>query len=389
MNAESERPVAKRMTPEAEQCFFGYYDICPWDAKEERMLYLRAPFRDREPAPEDKVTINILDIQSGKSETVAETAAWNFQQGCMLHWMPPDNESKIIFNRRLGDRFAAVELDLADGRERELSAPIAALAQDGKTAAGLNFARIARTRPGYGYAGLPDPGEKENHPENDGLFIIDTQSGESRLIVSMARIRDLPDAPEAMKREKMWFNHAIFNADATRLSMLARYEVPMGADKKKRFTALFTVRPDGSELRKVFDYGLVSHYDWRAPEEVVAWADLGGKADPHYYLYDHATGETRRVLPKLDVRDGHFSYDGELRRVVTDAFVGDQHRRDMIVYDTATDETTELGRFHSMAPLAGPIRCDLHPRWNRSYSKASFDSTHEGYRGMYVVEAGE
>lgn len=385
MSQGNSNNIARRMTPEGLQCFFGYYDICPWDAREERILYLQAPFRDREPEPEDKVTTNILEIESGKREIVSETKAWNFQQGCMLHWMPPDNESKIIFNRRLEDRFAAVELDIATGRQRELSAPIAALSHDGKMAAGLNFARIARTRPGYGYTGLPDPYENENHPENDGLYIIDTSSGESKLIVSMAQIRDLPDAPGALKLEKMWFNHAIFNADATRLSILVRYEVDMGS-KKKRFTAMFTVKTDGSDLRKVFDYGLVSHYDWRGADEVATWADLGREAEPHYYMYNHATGQNSRVMPKLTVRDGHFSYDGELRRVLTDSFLGEKNCRDMVIYDTETDEMKTLGRFHSMEPLSGPIRCDLHPRWNRSFTKAAFDSTHEGYRGMYVVD---
>jgi hypothetical protein len=34
------------------------------------------------------------------------------------------------------------------------------------------------------------------------------------------------------------------------------------------------------------------------------------------------------------------------------------------------------------------IRCDLHPRWNRAGDAISFDSLHEGFRGVYSMEIG-
>ena len=41
--------------------------------------------------------------------------------------------------------------------------------------------------------------------------------------------------------------------------------------------------------------------------------------------------------------------------------------------------------FYSMLPSCVDIRCDLHPRWNRTGTAFSFDSTHEGFRGIYEV----
>ena len=35
------------------------------------------------------------------------------------------------------------------------------------------------------------------------------------------------------------------------------------------------------------------------------------------------------------------------------------------------------------------VRCDLHPRWNRKGNAITFDSTHEGFRGIYRVELTE
>jgi hypothetical protein len=47
-----------------------------------------------------------------------------------------------------------------------------------------------------------------------------------------------------------------------------------------------------------------------------------------------------------------------------------------------------IGRFDSPGVArGGPMRCDLHPRWNRSGDKVSLDSTHEGgRRQIYVVD---
>ena len=47
----------------------------------------------------------------------------------------------------------------------------------------------------------------------------------------------------------------------------------------------------------------------------------------------------------------------------------------------------ELGRFHSPPRYAGPVRCDLHPRWSRDGGQVCIDSVHEGSRQMYVIDA--
>lgn len=46
----------------------------------------------------------------------------------------------------------------------------------------------------------------------------------------------------------------------------------------------------------------------------------------------------------------------------------------------------ELGKFYTMPRSVIDIRCDLHPRWNETGSMISFDSTHEGRRGIYLVQ---
>ena len=67
---------------------FGYYDKCPWDVSGRYLLALRAPFCDRSPEAEDVATLGLVDLHEGdRCRPFAETRAWNWQQGCMLHWL--------------------------------------------------------------------------------------------------------------------------------------------------------------------------------------------------------------------------------------------------------------------------------------------------------------
>ena len=58
----------------------------------------------------------------------------------------------------------------------------------------------------------------------------------------------------------------------------------------------------------------------------------------------------------------------------------------LAITDLNTMKTKSLGKYVSMFKTQCDIRCDLHPSWNVECSAVSFDSTHEGYRGIYVVD---
>ena len=46
----------------------------------------------------------------------------------------------------------------------------------------------------------------------------------------------------------------------------------------------------------------------------------------------------------------------------------------------------DLGAFHAPPEFDGPLRVDLHPRWNRDGTALCIDSVHEGTRQMYTVD---
>ena len=108
------------VSPEGKYCFFGYYDKCQWDEKEEYMLFHEAGFQDRLPAKEDSVKICLLETRTGRVEILDETYAWNFQQGAMLQWLPGQ---RVLYNARKNGQFISVIRDISGGSIKEMGVP--------------------------------------------------------------------------------------------------------------------------------------------------------------------------------------------------------------------------------------------------------------------------
>ncbi|HEY3418530.1 MAG TPA: hypothetical protein VGM23_16765, partial [Armatimonadota bacterium] len=147
----------ERITPPGEHFFFGYYDNPAWSGDEQYHLCHRVPFFDRLPGEDDAAELGMIRAADQTYFAFADTTAWNFQQGSMLQWNPDAPNTEVLFNRRSGDRYVGVRLNVFTDQEHQLTQPVAAVSPAGRWAVGLNFSRIFDFRAGYGYAGIPDP----------------------------------------------------------------------------------------------------------------------------------------------------------------------------------------------------------------------------------------
>ena len=362
--------------------FFGYYDKTPWDATGQSLLALEVPFMDRPPTPDDIATIGVVDPVRCTFVPVTETRAWNWQQGCMLHWLPTAPDREIIFNDRDGDHFVSVIMDVRTGARRTLPLPIYALAPDGHAAIVPNFSRLATQRPGYGYAGVPDPWADRREPEDNGIYWMNLTTGAHRRILSIAEVAQFR-RKASMDGVDHWLNHLQFNPDGTRFIFLHRWRRP---EDGKWWTRLLTAAPDGSALRDVADDGMVSHFDWRDPAHLLAWAKQPGHGD-HYYLFADRDGSAGDIVgDSVLTTDGHCSYSPDRRWILTDTYPDAADRRTLLLYDPTTGQRIDLARFYSPPNVSGELRCDLHPRWNRDGTQVCIDSAHAGERQMYVLD---
>lgn len=373
------------VTPGEGHFFFGYYEKSPWRPGGSEMLACRAGFMDRPPGPDDEIEVGLVNPrQPGGFTPLATTRAWNWQQGCMLQWL---DESRIVFNDRRGDRFVAVILHVDTGERRELPRPIYTVSAANDVASSLNFARLHRLRPGYGYAGVEDPTAHAEAPADDGLWVMRLSTGEASLICSIDEARRLLPEREHRTGRAHWMNHAQFAPGGQRLAVLHRWH--SGEPSPPWRTRMLTLNVDGSERFPLVDLGMASHYDWGDDRHLVAYARAPRDGAPRdgFFVFRDQTPAAAPLAPDQLSADGHCSYSPDRRWVLNDTYPdpADRHRTLMLI--RVSDQAIfTIGRF--LGPMGGAveIRCDLHPRWSRDGAEVCIDSIHEGRRAMYVID---
>ena len=147
----------KRITPKNKHFFFGYYNMSPWNKEENKILANNPNFIDRHPTKEDKLPIGYFE--GNKFIKIDKTPAWNWQQGCLMQWLPNSND-KIIYNSRKGNKFISIIYDIKRKKKKEICSPIYSIHSSGNYAISINFSRLNDIRRGYSYSGLNDKNAK-------------------------------------------------------------------------------------------------------------------------------------------------------------------------------------------------------------------------------------
>jgi hypothetical protein len=406
--------------------FFGYYDKCPWDLSGHRLLAHQVHLDSDEPDEGDPATIGIIRLDdNNRFEPIADTRAWNFQQGAMLQWHPKDPNRFVIFNDIREGRFVTRVIDLINREESTLDRPVAAVSPDGRYGYSLNFSRLQDLRPGYGYPGVPDVYETDACPESDGIYRIDFESGESELLVSMSDVAAVGKGSPG-SNTMQWLNVLLVNPDSSRVCFVHRWTDEFGG----LATRLMAVCADGSDLRCVEDGGYVSHFDWKSPTELLAWtrrqSDHGGSSKrrllaagslpilqspplswamdvlrksvipwvrqkvvgDRFALYNLDQGDLKEIGVGALPEDGHCSYSPDQSLILMDTYPREARQAKLLLYDESRDIRIDIGRFYSPPRYTGPVRCDLHACWSRDGRQICIDSTHEGSRQIYIIDIG-
>ena len=375
---------ARRLTPAGEHWFFGYYDIPGFSRDGKKHLCHRVPFFDRLQTKDDVAELCIIDIESGKAEPFSTTRAWNFQQGSMLQWHPT-KENTVIHNDWRDGRYVGVERDMTTGKERLYERPVTNVSPAGTHALSVNFDRMFDFRPGYGYCQQKDLLAGVNVPRDDGVWLVDLATGKAKLTIPYTAMMELLGAPEGDPEPKLLINHITFNTDGTRFVFLVRnFPRPEGHWR----TALLTADTDGGGLFKLAGWHYASHYHWRDPEVVTfhsGGAELGMLGPQLYELVDR-THAGRAIDPGFFLRDGHNSYSPDREFMLYDSYPDRADLRHLYLYHLKHGRGALLGSFLSLPEITGDIRCDLHPLWSPCGKRFSFDSIHEGYRGLYLMD---
>jgi hypothetical protein len=371
--------IANRVLEYPIEHFFGYYDKSPWNNTGRYILTIQVPLSGRHPLPNEVAIVGYVDTEdSNKFFPIDKTKTWNLQQGCMLQWLGPNFSDKVIYNDELNGKYVSCIYNITTNKKRILERPIYSVSKDGKWALSLNFSRLHRLRPGYGYSNLVDNTEGILYPENDGIWLLDIEKNISRLIISVADIVKI-GWNNTMDSVEHKFNHLEISPDGKRFMFLHRWK-----KNNIRYSRLFTANLDGTEIYCVADDQMVSHSCWKNNNQILSWARKEGFGD-NYYLFTDKSEKFEIIGKGILNEDGHPSYSPDGRYILTDTYPDKTRMRSLIIYDTYTNKKYVLGKYFAPFKYDEEVRCDLHPRWNRNGSKICFDSVHDGKRGQYII----
>jgi hypothetical protein len=350
--------------------FFGYIGHVkntPWSGDSRYMALLRTGFQDHRPAPEEAADIVLVDTRRRNAITAIDRSrAWNPQQGTMLYWNPKRASRQLIFNDRdpKTNRVFAVLFDISKQKRikeyRYDDTPFgnSGVAQNGGYFLGINYGRLARLRPVTGYADAYDWTVGVAAPDDDGIFLVEIESGRKRLLVSFRQLAGLlrerrPDIGE----KHLFINHTLWNRQDNRIYFYVRADFEA---KQGKVDVPCIIRPDGTGLTLLRQF-IGGHPEWEFGSRMIG--SVGGRQ----ILYDVDKQEivgqigTPEILPQPG-GDGALSPDGKWFasgfRVRRENFYAIVNRGD--------GSHVRTRGFPVVGWVSGELRLDPAPCWNRS-----------------------
>ena len=388
-----------------EHLFASYFAINSWSPNNRYVTVLETDLNGRLPEPNERCTLGVVDLQDGnKFIPVTTTACWNFQEAAMAHWIDDDT---FLFNDVRNGKFVTVVMNWKTKKEvRILPLPVSAVSEDRTWAVSINYARLSLTRPDYGYAGPgQDAREDVEWPEDDGLWVMDLKTGEHKLILSIAQGRSLMPATQADPKKPghplAYYCHTIIQKDKAGSHIFFLARSVDWFDKKihkasRWHTTSFTVRKDGTELRRCFKDGWAgSHFNWApdgSPKLLVtaAWDGhiKGEWARTAWSPVEFTVGEeekVRRIGAGVLDWDWHCIYSPDGKFMSGDTYWTANNERPFVLVRLADGMTMPMGAFFVPEPYRQTYwRCDLHARYRPDGKQIGFNSVHEGSRQVYV-----
>ena len=367
---------AVQITHGPQHHFFGYIGHVgntPWNGDGRYLVALRTSFQDHMPAPNEAADVVLLDASDNYTVTkIEETRAWNFQQGTMFYWNPEAPDTQLFFNDRdpASNHVFTVLFDIRERKRirefRFADTPFAngGVAQKGGFFLGLNYARLAWLRPVTGYPDAFDWTAGVLHPKDDGIFKVDTRTGEKSLLVSYFQLAEAlrPLHPD-VDRKALFINHPLNNREGDRVYFYARGDFEV---KGERIDVPFTINTDGTGLT-LHETHIGGHPEWAEGHLVI------GSYDNQQILYDTdaksvaGTLGDAAIFPKPG-GDVALSPSGEWlangARSGPDNTYVFLNRKDGRVLRS---ETYPIDQWKE-----GPLRIDPAPAWNRESNAITF-----------------
>ncbi|MBY3363424.1 hypothetical protein [Rhizobium laguerreae] len=368
-------PQGTRFFAEKEaHVFFGYYDIDPISPDGTKLLACRL---------KEGSVLEIgyfeLDNPTRAYRAIGTTIAWNWQQGCRARWGGPGHGSTIVFNGYLNDRLCAISHDVETGDAKAISTvPLYAIDETFRFGLTLDFGRLFRFRPGYGYSSVAEQRfPDDTAPRGEGVWLVDLSTQAKKLVVSLKELADFYGKDDEALCH--YVNHLDFVPNSTRIQM---FHI-VSQEGAKGVVRLITADRGGGNLCSIASDLRASHYTWTDDRRVLV-TGLAPDKRCHFDIFDEGTGAKIAALGDIFTEDGHPSAVTNCGWI-SDTYPDKSQRQHLYYANTRDRQRKTVASFHSPGEYRGDERCDLHPRYSRQKRAIVVDCIVNGYRAMAVI----
>ena len=392
------------VTPDLDRCIHRFHSSSPFSPSGRYLGLTRLSREDRTPDPGEVAEVILVDLITGEQKIIAETRGWDTQLGAQVQWGADDTQ--LFYNDLDTSTWIpyGVKMNPLTGEKMKLDGTIYMVSPDGKLAVSTCLRRIGATQAGYGVI-VPNEYVPVNKGlvNDDGVFVTNTITGESRMIASYKRIVDeaIPqiDVSRYGKGDFYGF-HTKWNAQSDRIMLVLRY---MPENDKKRKPMLMTMTRDGDDIRLAIpssewaDKG-GNHPNWQPDgEHVMMNLFVDGKG--LQFVGAKYDGTDRKSLTPEPANRGHNSLHPSGKFLMTDAYPNEpvafgDDTAPLWLIDLQTHKKETLVRMKAATPLfandpseANEMRVDLHPAWDtRTFTHVAINGVENGTRKVYVVD---
>lgn len=357
--------------------FCGYYDLNP--ILNNKLL---VHVVDKNASPQkDLAEIGYYDLCTNKYHKITDSKAWCWQQGSRLRWSNIENNT-IYFNDYINNRYCFKKYNINKNKIiKVISYPLYDIDKNEKYGVSINFLRLQRLRPGYGYSNTTDETKQEKAPKNDGLFLVDLEKNTKIMLVSLYELAKLTDLNEEYEH---YINHISFSPNGKKVMFFHIWNEKSDFDWK---TQLCVIDINGKNLKILEKNDIVSHYCWQDDETLlITGVDIKNKVE-FYRYYKLKNNDIIGLEDNKLKRDGHPTIWENKQYFCSDTYPNSKCMQTLFLYNVKKRKYVNICELFSHPMLEGEKRCDLHPKLDLKDNKIIVDTTYrKKSRSVMVVE---
>jgi hypothetical protein len=240
---------------------------------------------------------------------------------------------------------------------------------------------MARLRAVTGYTGATDWTEGIEAPANDGIFIVDIESGKKKLLVSFEKLKaELTIKGVETGGESLFINHTLWNRDGNLFCFFVRAGWKGSGNKNAIRTNVFcTINSDGTGLFVGRQF-IGGHPEWGIGQQMI------GRLDDDQVIFDIIE---EKIVGKIGTPESIPNPEGDIS-LSPDGnwFVNGYGKDGKNYYNIIRLKDGKWTRSEGIdkGAYSGDVRIDSAPRWNRENNQVLVQGiANDGTEQLFII----